>query len=116
MKRLGYEHYVAQGGDWGAPVTEQLALLAPPGLVGIHTNMPPRVPADDLPRRCGRRPAPAGLSADESRAYDQLAASSTRRPGLRPGDGSRPQTLYGLADSPIGLAAWMLDHDARATR
>ena len=114
MDRLGYARYVAQGGDWGNAVTEQMALLAPPGLLAIHTNMPATIP-DDIAKLLGAgAPAPAGLSADERHAYDQL--DTFYRHGLAYAQemGNRPQTLYGIEDSPIGLAAWMLDHDARS--
>lgn len=110
MHRLGYEHYVAQGGDWGAFVVDQLGLQAPPGLLGIHTNMPATVPANvDKALQIGA-PAPAGLSAEENRAYEQLALTFKEVDYARI-MGSRPQTLYGIADSPVGLAAWLLDHN-----
>jgi pimeloyl-ACP methyl ester carboxylesterase len=114
MKRLGYKRFVAQGGDWGNAVTEQMALLAPPELVGIHTNMPAAVPTDIAKALLSSSPAPAGLSADERHAYEQL--DSFYRTGLAYAQemSQRPQTLYGIDDSPIGLAAWMLDHDARS--
>ncbi len=112
MSRLGYERYVAQGGDWGNAVTEQLALLAPPGLVGIHTNMPATVPDSIQQGLTNGDPPPADLSAEERRAWDQLATFYAHGLAYAQEMGNRPQTLYGLADSPIGLAAWMLDHDA----
>ncbi|WP_029968898.1 epoxide hydrolase [Paraburkholderia graminis] len=114
MRRLGYQHYVAQGGDWGAFVVDQMGLQAPPGLLGIHTNMPATVPADiDEALKIGA-PAPAGMSADEKRAYGQLAQTFKQVDYARL-MGSRPQTLYGIDDSPVGLAAWLLDHnDANA--
>ena len=114
MDRLGYERYVAQGGDWGNAVTEQMALLAPPGLLAIHTNMPATIP-DDIARLLGAgAPAPAGLSSDERYAYDQLDTFYKHGLAYAQEMGNRPQTLYGIEDSPIGLAAWMLDHDARS--
>ena len=112
MKRLGYKKYVAQGGDWGNAVTEQMALLAPPELVGIHTNMPATLPDDISAALATGGPAPSGLSADEKRAYDQLDFFYKHGLGYAQEMAGRPQTLYGLEDSPIGLAAWMLDHDA----
>jgi pimeloyl-ACP methyl ester carboxylesterase len=112
MQRLGYTRYVAQGGDWGNAVTEQMALQRPPGLIGIHTNMPATVP-DDIARALQYGdPPPAGLSADERRAWDQLAFFYKHGLGYAQEMANRPQTLYALTDSPIGLAAWMLDHDA----
>ena len=110
MKRLGYTRYVAQGGDWGAFVVDQMGLQAPAGLLAIHTNMPATVPADvDKALQAGA-PPPSGLSADEKRAYEQLVATFKQVDYARI-MGSRPQTLYGIADSPIGLAAWLLDHN-----
>jgi pimeloyl-ACP methyl ester carboxylesterase len=114
MKRLGYSRYVAQGGDWGNAVTEQMALLSPPGLVAIHTNMPATIPDDIAQALAAGRPAPAGLSADESYAYGQLDDFYKHGLGYAQEMAQRPQTLYGLADSPIGLAAWILDHDIRS--
>jgi pimeloyl-ACP methyl ester carboxylesterase len=114
MKRLGYTRYVAQGGDWGNAVTEQMALQKPPELIGIHTNMPATVP-DDVAKalQFGESP-PAGLSADEKGAWDQLDFFYKHGLGYAQEMANRPQTLYGIADSPVGLAAWMLDHDARS--
>ncbi|MDB5281497.1 MAG: Epoxide hydrolase domain protein [Bacteroidota bacterium] len=112
MKRLGYTRFVAQGGDWGNAVTEQMALLAPPELIGIHTNMPATVPADIEKALATGAVTPSGLSADERRAWDQLDFFYKHGLGYAQEMAGRPQTLYGLEDSPIGLAVWMLDHDA----
>jgi pimeloyl-ACP methyl ester carboxylesterase len=112
MERLGYTRYVAQGGDWGNAVTEQMALLAPPELLGIHTNMPATVPDDIAKALQFGDPAPSGLSADERYAYDQLDFFYKHGLGYAQEMSHRPQTLYALEDSPVGLAAWMLDHDA----
>jgi pimeloyl-ACP methyl ester carboxylesterase len=110
MKRLGYTRYVAQGGDWGAFVVDQMGLQAPAGLLAIHTNMPATVPADvDKALQIGG-PPPSGLSSDERRAYDQLVRTFKQVDYARL-MASRPQTLYGIADSPVGLAAWLLDHN-----
>jgi len=110
MNRLGYTKYVAQGGDWGAFVVDQMGLQAPRGLLAIHTNMPATVPADvDQALQAGR-PPPAGLSAEEQRAYAQLERTF-KQVGYARLMAARPQTLYGIADSPVGLAAWLLDHN-----
>jgi pimeloyl-ACP methyl ester carboxylesterase len=114
MQRLGYTRYVAQGGDWGNAVTEQLALQQPAGLVAIHTNMPATVPADIDKLAFANAPAPSGLSADEKQAYDQLSHFYKTGLGYAQEMAARPQTLYGIEDSPIGLAAWMIDHDERS--
>lgn len=114
MRRLGYDRYVAQGGDWGNAVTEQLALLAPPGLVGIHTNMPATIPPAIQEALDAHEPPPADLDAEERGAWDQLAFFYAHGLAYAQEMGNRPQTLYGIADSPVGLAAWMLDHDARS--
>ena len=110
MTRLGYTQYVAQGGDWGAFVVDQMGLQAPPGLLAIHTNMPATVPADVDKALLAGAPAPSGLSAEERRAYEQLVRTFKQVDYARL-MGSRPQTLYGIADSPVGLAAWLLDHN-----
>ena len=114
MKRLGYKKYVAQGGDWGNAISETMALLAPPELLGIHTNMAATVPADISKALASGGPMPAGLSADEQNAYKQLDFFYKKGLGYANEMGLRPQTLYGIGDSPIGLAAWMLDHDDRS--
>jgi pimeloyl-ACP methyl ester carboxylesterase len=114
MKRLGYTKFVAQGGDWGDAVTEQMALQAPPELLGIHTSMPATVPADINKALHSGGPAPAGLSADERQAYDQLDFFYKHGLAYASEMANRPQTLYGIADSPVGLAAWILDHDIRS--
>jgi pimeloyl-ACP methyl ester carboxylesterase len=114
MSRLGYDHYVAQGGDWGNAVTEQLALLKPAGLLGIHTNMPATLSPEISQGVRSGAPAPAGLSADEKKAYDILVQFFATGTAYAQEMGLRPQTLYGIVDSPIGLAAWMLDHDVQS--
>lgn len=114
MQRLGYTKFVAQGGDWGNAVSELMAVQAPPGLLGIHTNMAATVPAAIQQALVSNQAAPADLSPDERRAWDQLQFFYSKGLGYADEMGLRPQTLYGLADSPVGLAAWMLDHDARS--
>jgi pimeloyl-ACP methyl ester carboxylesterase len=110
MKRLGYTRYVAQGGDWGAFVVDQMGLQAPAGLLAIHTNMPATVPADVDKASLAGEPPPDGLSAEERRAYEQLIRTYAQVEYARM-MAARPQTLYGIADSPVGLAAWLLDHN-----
>jgi pimeloyl-ACP methyl ester carboxylesterase len=117
MKRLGYQRYVAQGGDWGAIITDLMGVQAPAGLAGIHSNMAGVVPADawlTLVRNVfgAGGPPPAGLSEEESRTFEQLSTFFSSGVGYGVEMGTRPQTLYGLADSPVTLAAWMIDHDA----
>jgi pimeloyl-ACP methyl ester carboxylesterase len=114
MKRLGYTRFVAQGGDWGNAVSEQMALLKPEGLLGIHTNMPATVPPDVSRALATGGPEPSGLSADEKKAYEVLDHFYATGTGYAGEMGNRPQTLYGVADSPVGLAAWMIDHDVRS--
>jgi pimeloyl-ACP methyl ester carboxylesterase len=114
MKRLGYKKYVAQGGDWGAVITEQMGLQAAPELLAIHTNMPGVVPNDIHAAAFSGSPAPAGLSADEKACYDELLFVFSKGIGYAFQMGLRPQSLYGIADSPIGLASYLLDHDARS--
>ena len=110
MQRLGYTRYVAQGGDWGAFVVDQMGLQAPQGLLAIHTNMPATVPADVDTALLRGELAPSGLSAEERRAYEQLVRTFKQVDYARI-MASRPQTLYGIADSPVGLASWLLDHN-----
>ena len=114
MKRLGYSKFVAQGGDWGAVITEHMGLLAPPELLGIHTNMPGIFPVDIDQAAFSGAAAPSGLSADEKVAYKRLQFEYQKGIGYGWQMGLRPQTLYGIVDSPIGLAAYFLDHDERS--
>jgi pimeloyl-ACP methyl ester carboxylesterase len=112
MRRLGYREFVAQGGDWGAIVVDTMGVQAPPGLLGIHSNMPGVIPPDIDKAAGSGAAAPSGLSADEARAYERLKMVYTKGVGYAYQMGLRPQTLYGIADSPVGLAAYLLDHDA----
>jgi pimeloyl-ACP methyl ester carboxylesterase len=114
MKRLGYTRYVAQGGDWGALIVDLMGVQAAPGLLGIHTNMPGAVPSSVDQAAFAGGPPPADLSKDERQAYDQLAFFYKYGLGYAQEMGNRPQTLYGIEDSPVGLAAWILDHDIRS--
>ena len=114
MARLGYSRYVAQGGDWGAQITDVMGHEAPPELIGIHSNMAGTVPPEISKLLAIHAPAPDGLSPEEKRAYDQLSFVFTKGIGYATEMNLRPQTLYGLADSPVALAAWMLDHDAKS--
>src|SRR6266853_877863 len=111
MNRLGYKKFVAQGGDWGALITDLMGVLAPPELLAIHTNMPGAVPNDMNAAAFTGAPAPSGLAADEQHAFDRLAFFYKHGLGYALEMGNRPQTLYGIADSPVGLAAWILEHD-----
>ena len=110
MKRLGYTQFVAQGGDLGAGISEVMALQAPPELLGIHVNLPGTIPPDIAKALQAGDPPPSNLAADERRAYEQLSVLFAKRRAYASFMATRPQTLYGLADSPVGLAAWMLDH------
>jgi pimeloyl-ACP methyl ester carboxylesterase len=114
MNRLGYPQFVASGGDWGDPVTEQMAVLAPKEVLGIHLNMPSAVPPEIFKALQGGGSLPSGLSTDERRAYEQLDFFFKKGLGYAQEMQHRPQTLYALEDSPIGLAAWILDHDIRS--
>jgi pimeloyl-ACP methyl ester carboxylesterase len=114
MKRLGYTKFVAQGGDWGAIVVDMMGLQAPPELLGIHTNMPGIFPPDVDKAAFSGAPAPAGLSADEKVAYERLLFEYQKGIAYGYQMGLRPQTLYAIADSPVGLAAYFLDHDERS--
>src|SRR5438045_6831712 len=114
MKRFGYTKFVAQGGDWGAVITEVMATQGHPELIGIHTNMPGIFPVDIDKAAASGAPTPSGLSADEKVAYERLQFVYQKGIAYGYQMGLRPQTLYGIADSPVGLAAYFLDHDARS--
>jgi pimeloyl-ACP methyl ester carboxylesterase len=114
MHRLGYKRFVAQGGDWGDPVTEQMAVLAPSDVMGIHLNMPSTLPPEIVKALGAGGPPPLGLSPDERHAYEQLDFFYKTGLGYANEMRLRPQSLYAIEDSPIGLAAWILDHDARS--
>ena len=111
MERLGYQRYAAQGGDWGALIVDMMGVQAPPGLIGIHTNMAGAIPPDiDAAAFAGAAPPP-GLDEEEKEAFDHVAFFYKYGLGYAQEMGHRPQTLYGIEDSPIGLAAWIIDHD-----
>ncbi len=114
MQRLGYERYVAQGGDWGALIVDVMGVQAPAELLAIHTNMPGAVPAEIDKAAFTGAPAPPDLSAEEKLGYDHLTDFYQHGLAYAQEMGNRPQTLYGIADSPIGLASWILDHDIRS--
>ncbi len=112
MKRLGYERYAASGGDWGGQIVDLMAVEAPEGLIGIHTNFPGAVRDDVTAAVVSGSPPPAGLDKEETRLYEKLKEFWATDVAYALEMGTHPQTLYGIADSPVGLAAWMLDHDA----
>jgi pimeloyl-ACP methyl ester carboxylesterase len=116
MQRLGYTKYVAQGGDWGNAISEIMALQQPPGLLAIHTNMAATIPPDISKALAMGGPPPPGLAPDEKYAWDQLVDFYKNGLGYALEMNNRPQTLYGIVDSPVGLAAWMIDHDIRSYR
>ena len=116
MRRLGYKKFVAQGGDWGNAVSEVMALQAPPELLGISTNMAATVPPEISKQISAGRKPPSTLSADERNAWEQLAVFYGTGLGYAQEMSLKPQTLYAIADSPVGLAAWILDHDVRSYR
>jgi pimeloyl-ACP methyl ester carboxylesterase len=115
MKRLGYTRYVAQGGDWGAIINDVMATQGHPELIGLHTNLPNAIPPEINKAAAAGSPAPAGLSAEEKRAYETIVVLYKTIP-TQFFMGARPQTLYGIADSPVGVAAWLLDHDPISLR
>jgi pimeloyl-ACP methyl ester carboxylesterase len=111
MKRLGYDRYVAQGGDWGGQITDLMGAQAPSGLIGIHTNFPGAVRDDVTAAVLSGGPPPADLDDEETRLYEKLKVFWATDVAYALQMGTHPQTLYGIADSPVGLAAWMIDHD-----
>jgi pimeloyl-ACP methyl ester carboxylesterase len=113
MQRLGYTRYVAQGGDWGAAITEQMGVQAAPGLLGVHTNMPSAVPPEIFQAMATQTPPP-GLSDDERWAFERLAFFFSKGVSYAQQMSNRPQTMYAIEDSPVGLAAWFLDHDLKS--
>ena len=115
MKRLGYTRYVAQGGDWGAIVNDVMATQGHPELIGLHTNLPSAIPPEINKAAAAGGPPPSGLSAEEKRAYETIVALYKTIP-TQFFMASHPQTLYGIADSPVGVAAWLLDHDPISLR
>ena len=115
MKRLGYTRYVAQGGDWGAIVNDVMATQGHPELIGLHTNLPSAIPPEINKAAAAGGPPPSGLSAEEKRAYETIVVLYKTIP-TQFFMGARPQTLYGIADSPVGVAAWLLDHDPISLR
>jgi pimeloyl-ACP methyl ester carboxylesterase len=114
MQRLGYKKYVAQGGDWGAIIVDQMGVQKPPGLIAIHNSMPSSVPPEVDQAAFTGAPPPPGLAPDEKHAYDQLALFYKHGLAYAQEMGNRPQTLTGIEDSPVGLAAWILDHDIQS--
>lgn len=114
MKRLEYNQFVAAGGDVGAQVVDEFGVQAPPELLGIHSNMPGTVPADVSRALANHEPAPSGLTADKQHAWDQLDFFYKKGLGYAIEISNGPQSLYSLCDSPVGLAAWMIDHDAKS--
>ena len=114
MERLGYQRYAAQGGDWGAIIVDQMGVQAPQGLIGIRTNMAGAIPPEvDAAAFAGAAP-PAGLDEEETFAFEHVSYFYKHGLGYALEMGNRPQTLYGIQDSPVGLAAWILDHDMGA--
>jgi len=115
MKRLGYTRYVAQGGDWGAIINDVMATQGHPELIGLHTNLPNAIPPEINKAAASGGPPPSGLSDEEKRAYETVVALYKTIP-TQLFMGSHPQTLYGIADSPVGVAAWLIDHDPASMR